>query len=261
MNKWIVKKTGILSLTFGMALASVAAPCMPPNTGMPVTVYAAKQTAAEKMEFKMQTYKHSFKTKDGAVYKEISYQYPVAQGESAAAQKINRYFKLKRAKWIKAAKGNLEEAKEMAETSDIFYADDVTCKVTCNDGTYISVLQSGDNYTGGAHGTPYLQAVIFDAATGEKVTPANILGVSKKALNKKVVALYLKKYDKTEGTDDCPFFTDDVAGGRDAVEKSLSSVNFNGQCYIKGGKLRFYVDPYVAGPYAAGFIEVSIKKR
>lgn len=261
MKNCIAKKLGFLSLAVSIFFASAAVPCMVTNTCGTVTVYAAKQTAAEKMKFKMQTYKHSFKTDDGRVYKTISYQYPEAQGNSKAAQKMNRYFKLKRADWIKGAKENLQEAQEMADEfdSDICYSDEVTCKITCNDGNYIGVLQRGYDYTGGAHGTPYYCPVIFDTATGGKVTPVKILGISKKELNKKVVDLYLKKYDKTEGTDDCPFFTDDVAGGRDAVEKNLSAVNFNSQCYLKGGKLRFYVDPYLVGPYAAGFIEVSIK--
>lgn len=263
-NKHIAKRFGILFLAFGLSFASAAAPSESMINSSRITVSAAAQKS-ESLTFKMEKYERTYKTKAGVIYKTISYEYPVAQGDSTAAQAINKYFKTRRASWIKYAKYNLEEAKEMAALyADMtrYYFDEVTCQVTNNDGTYICIRQQGYEYTMGAHGMPYWDSVIFDAATGERVTPAKILGISKKALNAKVSKLYLRKYDKTVGTEDCPFFVDEPIGGRAQIKEVLSGVNFNSnRCYLKNGKLRFYVEPYLLGPYASGFIEVSISLK
>ena len=74
--------------------------------------------------------------------------------------------------------------------------------------------------------------------------------MTKAQLNKKVRSLYLKKFDKTE-----VFYPN-----RKDVENALEKMDFNQNLsYLKNGKMRFYADPYVLGPYAAGFIEVAIK--
>lgn len=202
-----------------------------------------------KLKFKIKTYKYSAKNNNGDVYGTISYQYPVAQGNSKVAQVINRYFKSERVKAIKSKKDSYKEWLGYSDISD--------CKVTCNNGIYVSVLRSGFvDADGFMHGSMYRDSVIFDAKTGKKITPKKILGVSKKTLNKKVINLYLKKYDKTYGKDDFPFIVE-----RNEVQGHLSDENFNSQCYFKDGKLYFYVYPYTIGSFGAGFIEVSIKLK
>ena len=238
--------------------AVLAVPCTAPA----VYASAAKQEAAqpvredaaerETLNITRKTYQEEFKTEDGQVYKEISYEYPVAEGSSDAAKAFNKFYKNLRTKWIAAAKEDLEEAKEavLATESDAHYADEVTCEITSSDDKYICVLQSGYAYSMGAHGTPYRFSYIFDASTGKKVSAASILGMTKAQLNKKVRSLYLKKFDKTE-----VFYLN-----RKDVENALEKMDFNQNLsYLKNGKMRFYADPYVLGPYAAGFIEVAIK--
>lgn len=217
----------------------------------------SQEEESQGLKLTTKTYKKEFKTAQGTVYKEISYEYPVAEGNSEAAQAFNKFYKNLRTKWLKAAKENLEDAKELVadREDDIHYGDSVTCEITNNDENYISVLQSGYVYEMGAHGMPYRYTYIFDTKTGKKVSAANLLGFTKKNLNKKIRNLYLKKFDKAEAEEDQIFYPN-----KDEVEKALSEVDFNKNLYyLKNGKIRFYVNPYVVAPYAGGFIEVAVK--
>ncbi len=226
-----------------------------PSAGIPETEENEQSTT---LKLSMQTYEKQYKTEEGSVYKEVSFAYPVAEGNSKAAQTLNKFYKNLLTKWKKTATEDLKEAEEMAkqtESADNYYSDQVTCKITSKDDTYISVLQTGYDYTMGAHGMPYRYSYIFDAQTGKKVSAAKILGLSKKQLNDKVRKLYLKKFDQTVKEENDLFYQD-----RKEVETTLNRMDFNDNLYyLKNNKIRFYADPYAVGPYASGFIEVAVK--
>jgi len=232
-----------------------------------VTQTADGGEQAGELKITMKTYERTYKTKSGLVYKTVSYQYPVVSGDSEAAAAINKFYAAQKKKWIKGSKNNLAYAKsditQLAKDSgdewddDRHYSDDVICEITSQDDRYISVMQTGYEYTLGAHGMPYRISYILDAKTGQKVTAAQLLGMTKKEVNEKVYSLYLQKKKKLEGSDENPFFPTD---SDKAFLKSMESMDFNkNMYYLKNGKLRFYVDPYALGPYAAGYIEVAVK--
>lgn len=231
-----------------------------PEPAVPISAMIP-DTAAE-LEIKMKTYQKEYKTKSGLVYKKISYQYPVAAGSSAAAKTFNQFYKSQRTKWVKSAKKNLKEAKDMVvsltkENSSVerCYTDDVTCEVMSSDENHICIMQSGYEYTLGAHGMPYRITYIFDAKTGQKVTAAKLLGMTKQQLNTKVRKLFLNKFDKAKKAGSSPFYEN-----RSNVKETLESTDFNqNMYYLKNGKVYFYTYPYAVGPYAAGFIEVAVK--
>ncbi len=198
-------------------------------------------------------YEREFKKKDGTVYKTISFSYPYAKGTGKAEEEFNQFYQRLLRKWKKGVENNLDDAKEVVE--DVSYSDSVDFEVASNDANYISILQTGYEYTLGAHGMPYRYSYIFDAKTGKKVSAASVLGVSKKRLNTMVRGLFLKKYDKLEGTEESPFFAD-----RAYVVDSLNKMDFNRNLsYLKNGKVYFYADPYAVGPYSSGFVEVAVK--
>lgn len=210
------------------------------------------------LQFETKTYAKEYKTADGKVYKEVSFSYPYAKGSSQAAKELNQFYKKLLNKWKEAVKENLKDAKSLVEESkdsENHYGDQVSYKITSNDDQYVSVLQSGYEYTMGAHGMPYRYTYIFDAKTGKKVSAASILGISKNQLNQKVRNLFLKKFDNAKKDGDTMFYQD-----RSEVKATLDKMDFNENLYyLKNGKLRFYADPYAVGPYAAGFIEVAVK--
>lgn len=223
------------------------------------TDQAQDQTSAA-LKLSTKTFEKEYKTKEGLLYKKISFTYPVAEGNSEAAQTFNNFYKKVLAKWKKATKENLKDAKEVVtamqnEEGDRYFTDEVACEITSEDEKYISVLQSGYDYAMGAHGMPYRYTYIFDAKTGKKVSAANLLGMSKKQLNEKVRSLYIKRYDKTQKEGNYLFYPN-----KEEVKATLAKMDFNNNLYyLKNGKVRFYADPYALGPYAAGFIEVAIK--
>ena len=222
---------------------------------------AGDQKKSEQFHITMMTYQHDFKTKKGKVYKKISYEYPLANGDSAAVATFNNFFEKQQKKWVKSAKKNLDSAKqdvkEIESDAGICYSDAVTCELVQNE-KYISVLQTGYDYTLGAHGIPYRMSYLFIADTGENISAAKILGITKKELNNKVSKLFLNKYNKSKDSDKSPFFNSEVISAKE-IKKFLGKMDFSDCCYLKNGKLCFYADPYALGPYASGFIEVTMK--
>ncbi|MDE7311351.1 MAG: DUF3298 and DUF4163 domain-containing protein [Eubacterium sp.] len=285
-RKELAKKLGIVVLTFMMAVPCAVPAAGAADTNKPDTQAQADDPSAAddssqaddepateptsssqktdpnedetELTFKMKTYKKDYKTEDGKTYKQVSFEYPSATGSSQAAQAFNQFYKKLLTKWKKQIKENLDDAKSLVqemEKSGVYYSDEVTCKITSQDDKYISVLQSGYEFTLGAHGMPYRYSYVFDAKTGKKVSAASMLGISKSQLNQKVRSLYLKKFDKTNKEENYMFYQD-----RNAVKETLDKMDFNNNLYyLKNGKLRFYADPYAVGPYAAGFIEVAVK--
>ena len=214
---------------------------------------ADDKTGTEGIKLTKKTFQRDYKMKNGKVYKQISFEYPEASGDSEAAQTINSLYKKLLRKWKKAAKQNLKDAKEIVgeREDDICYTDEVSYEVMNNDENYISIVSLGYVYELGAHGMPYRYSYIFDTATGKKVSAAKLLGISKKQLNEKVRSLYLEQFDKDPESGFYP--------SRDDVQSALEDLDFNKNLYyLKDGNIYFYADPYVVGPYAAGFMEVSI---
>lgn len=242
-----LKRLGAMALAAGIVFGALAV-----NT-QPVSA-AAKFKVADKK------YEKTYKQDDGQVYFEAKGVFPEIKSNSKAAKKINQELKKAKTEWIK-------QSKEKAPGSNVTplpsmnASDEISYEVTSNDGKYFSVLMSGYDYQGGAHGMPYRIVLTFNAKTGEKLTAAKLFGTTKAKLNAKVRNLYLKKYDK-EGVEAGFYegFASDKSD-RDALKDNLAPMDFNNQFYVKDGKAVFYANPYDLGPYAAGYIEVSASAK
>lgn len=116
------------------------------------------------------------------------------------------------------------------------------------------MVLSGYLYQGGAHGEPYRNCLTFDAKTGKKLTATKILGLSKKQMNAKVRKLYLAKWDKKG--ENAGFYPA-VENGRKELKDRLKDMDFSNDFYVEKGKVVFFAYPYILGPYAAGYIQVS----
>lgn len=237
------KRLGAMALAAGIVFGALAV------NAQPVSAAAGFQVVDKK-------YEKTYKQNDGTVYFEAKGVFPVIKDDSAAAKKINQVLTKTKNQWIKDAKKKASDA-NVTPLPSFNASDEIRYEVTSNNGKYFSVLMSGYDYEGGAHGMPYRIALTFNAKTGEKLTAAKLLGTTKAKLNAKVRRLYLKKYDK-EGVD-AGFYQGLVSGksDRDALKESLTPMDFNNAFYVKDGKAVFYANPYDLGPYASGFIEVS----
>lgn len=249
----ILKRLGAVALACGVVFGAL-------TTGVQPAKAAAKFQVADT------SYEKTYKLDDGKVYFEAKGVFPKIKGSSKAAKKINQELTKEKNQWISNTKKEEADAKDMFDfmaaddtisMPEWIASDDIRYEVTNNDGKIFSVLMSGYEFQGGAHGMPYRIAMTFDAKTGEKLTAEKLLGTTKSKLNAKVRKLYLKLYDK-KGVD-AGFYGDDYSGkkGRDILKETLASMNFNNAFYVKDGKAVFYANPYDLGPYAAGFIEVS----
>lgn len=263
-RKKTAKKLGIIAFAFLLAM-----PCAEPVLCLadaPASIDEAQGQEGQAQEgepvglkINPKVYSKEYRTEEGRLYMETTFEYPVAEGSSEAAQAFNKFYTNLLSKWKKEAKANLEDAKrlvlQLEDSDDRYYFSHVSCEVTNEDENYVSVLQVGYDYELGAHGMPYRYSYIFDAKTGKKVSAANLLGISKNQLNRKVRSLYLKKFDREQDAEDPVFYPN-----RDEVKAALDELDFNQNLYyLKNGKVCFYVDPYVVGPYASGFIEVAVK--
>ena len=246
------KRLGAMALAAGIAFGALAVNVQPVS-------------AAARFEVAEVPYEKSYELDGGKVYFKATGKFPEIQGETEVEEKIRQQLEKVKTEWIKQSEKEAADAKVVFDSwaADANfpmpgwnYTDEIAYKVTNNDGKYFSVLMSGYDYTGGAHGMPYRIALTFDAKTGEKLTAAKLFKTTKTKLNAKVRKLYLKKYDKVNGSAKNQFYGEG-ASGRNALQTALKPMNFNGTFYVKNGKAVFYADPYVLGPYAAGFIEVS----
>lgn len=202
-------------------------------------------------------YSKEYQLDDGSTYFAVKGTFLQINEESEAARKINAALKKEKNRLIREWNKMADSCKDENQ-SGYEYGDELTYKITANDANYFSVLFSGYEYTGGAHGLPYRSSMTFDAQTGEKLTAAKVFGITKKQLNKKVQKLYLKKYDK-KGAEVGFYPGNDVEDGRKQLQDTLVQMDFNDDFYVKNGKAVFYVYPYTLGPYSAGFIQVSAR--
>lgn len=248
------KRLGAAALAAGIAFGALAVNAQP--------VFAAGGFEVNDIQ-----YEETYKLDDGKVYMEVKGTFPEITAETEAAEKIKQELEKTKTDWVKQSEKKAADAKadfdHWAKDANFpvpawNYSDEITYKVTNNDEKYFSVLMSGYDYTGGAHGMPYRIALTFNAKTGEKLTAAKLFQTTKKKLNAKVRKLYLKKYDKVnKNKNEDNVFYGEGASGRKVLQTALKPMNFNESFYVKNGKAVFYVYPYELGPYAAGFIEVS----
>ena len=138
MKQTYLNKTGIILMAFILsvspAVMNTSAAATTPGDSAPVT---SSETGTS-LKLSKKTYEKKFQTKKGLVYKTISYEYPVAEGDSDTADAFNQFYDTLRTSWIKSARKNLEEAKKTVKDlkgsgDDRYYADKVTCKITRND--------------------------------------------------------------------------------------------------------------------------------
>lgn len=254
--KNVCKKLGALALAAAMIAGTWAVSAQPVDAATKANYHVKKVS-----------YSKDYTLDDGTTYFTVKGKFPQITDDSATAKKINEALVKEQEKLISGwetdsvtYKGEytsmMEEAKKEGYDFQWTYGDAIACKVTANNDKYFSTVLTGYLFTGGAHGMPYRISMTFDAKTGEQLTAAELFGISKAKLNRKVKNLYLAKCDK-EGEDAGFYFypSDDI---RVTLQNNLKALDFNNAFYVKNnGKAVFYADPYAVAPYAAGFVEVS----
>ncbi|GAA0188116.1 hypothetical protein GCM10009122_45390 [Fulvivirga kasyanovii] len=123
-------------------------------------------------------------------------------------------------------------------------------KVLRNDSLIISIELAADMYTGGAHGSYYLQYLNFDAETGDRIAFESLFVPGYEArVNEVVEQKFRQKYDLKPGQD----LSDE--GYQFENGKYYNDKNF--ALLPKG--IKFYYNSYEIAPYSKGPSEVFVK--
>lgn len=148
-----------------------------------------------------------------------------------------------------------EESVEFAKENDTeVYFTPYSYTETVDDIDYLtdSVIcfrVNGYDYLGGAHGTPYQEAYIFDLETGERKNIGDFITISEEELKDVVTAAVAKKME-AEGRD--MYWDDAEQSVHEVVSKEYTNA------YLTNDGIVFYFDPYLLASYAQGFVEVEI---
>lgn len=220
------------------------------STFCPVTAFASDTaiTTQAKSEtnyvrIKTETNNHYFYDNTMKEISSFVYHMPVLDSSSYPAKKINSHYKRNYNYHLKLHKKVVKEANDEYMTGD-----ELTYDITFQNKRYLSILQEGYLYLGGAHGSPYYIPTTFDLRTGNPITLKSILTVSDTELNKMITDAF-SKVIKDEGMD---MFNED------ALKTVKSTAGFSSPFYLTKEGITFYYKPYDLACYARGSVTATL---
>lgn len=168
----------------------------------------------------------------------------------AGADKINDYLYESEvvSQWA-AFEDNVLMDEEVFEDSAMHYSYDseVAC-VQYFDGKYVSFVQEGYDYFGGAHGLPVWEGYTFDLETGDRMLLPDLVSNTEEELKDIVTKYFGEKIDKSP--------SDYWADAKETVRESISFETTDFVLTDEG--ICFYMHPYSIAAYAMGFSEVTV---
>ena len=181
------------------------------------------------------------RSEDGDSYLEMSYPDVTVMGNAAATAQIRQYY----ADEQKETQDFFNKQKDKAGNHS-FVTETKSYEVTHNDGTYLSIVESGQIYFGrDAHPTHWKKGTTFDLTTGKKVTWQEIIkpGDEKYFTIKKInQALFSSMYQLSS------YFT-----GQTQLPENY---------YLdKAGNIHFLFGLYEVAPYSTGIVDLNMMKR
>lgn len=188
-------------------------------------------------------------TKKKKISHTYTYHLPVLKGKTDGIKKINSFYKNQRTEEIQSFKDYINEG-----TLGVSITDELTYEVTYNKNGYISILQSGYMYAGGAHGMPYRIAHTFDLNTGKEITLKDIFDLKESELTAKIA----RAFNKTIKADpDGGYWTDEFGGS--AIKTVKKTAGYNSPFYLTKKGVCLYYNPYDLACYARGFVEATLR--
>lgn len=189
----------------------------------------------------------------------FSYRYPAA---AAAVPAIRRALDDERDTLLRKLRADTIQAKRDA-VKDGFeyrpYSTEVEWKVVTETPRFLSLSSSGYEYTGGAHGMPSFDAMLWDKQAGRRLQPVDVFG-SGDALSGAVRAAYCRALDaervKRRGREQAAVVGDDPFNTCPAVSDATLLLGSSSRRAID--RLGFIIGPYTAGPYAEGAYELTL---
>lgn len=151
-----------------------------------------------------------------------------------------------------------EEKYELAEDSVQFMTgemanEDTYSLTTDYKLTYLSedkicLLIQGSEYSGGAHGMPFKNALIYDLKEGNKIEPKELFDVTEEEFARLMTEAFEKQI--ADSPDD--YWPDAMDYVREGA--AFDKADF----YLTEKGVRFYFEPYTLAAYAYGYIEAEV---
>lgn len=154
-----------------------------------------------------------------------------------AVEKLNKSFQTDFAAIRTFLLKELKQLKVSAESERYTVTEYRSFNVVSQYNNIVSLLYTGYNYYGGAHGMPFINGVNLDLSN-PYIMPLGDLFIN----NSNYKEILLKKINEEIKNNQEAYYVEKI--------DSLPSAN---SFYIYGDMLIVYYDPYVIAPYAAGF--------
>lgn len=138
----------------------------------------------------------------------------------------------------------------------MLYSANQSVKVTRADERILGLLYTSHSFTGGAHGSYYDRAYVFDTETGERVT-LDMLSSDVDSFKSFLHDYMLSLYEADEGGYYTERVSEDILFGT-TVSDAIAALIREGSWYLGEDGLVIFSDIYELGPYAAGICEFVV---
>ncbi len=119
---------------------------------------------------------------------------------------------------------------------------------------YVAIYFGGYDYSGGAHGYPYLEQLVFDLNTGSRLDILSMYPGSEDELRDLIATKTVEDYNN-RAEDNNPYF----GGDENSVYEDAYDCCIGGSTiFVEEDGIIVNYYPYNMGPYAAGFIDVFV---
>lgn len=206
-------------------------------------ILSTVNASANDVEISYKSFNKTYYSDSGEQICKVTLKRPVIKGNKKSYKKINKYLEKIQSEYVSDIL-NLTNSIEPGAQS---YHVKSVIKLTYDKGNIISVKETYDDYTGGAHGFNMINGYTFNLNTGNRI---NISKASKYKANikSKVVSKLKKKIEKNPNN----YFEDAL---QDVKNQKIKDYNY----YLKDGYMYVIFNPYEIGPYAGGIQKIRIK--
>lgn len=199
----------------------------------------------------------SVSVKDGLI--EFDYAYPAAAAAIPELKTLlDADLEETQAKLRKAALEWREEAKKFPDSPDYVYAHTTAWEVVADLPGWLSLSAQRWEFTGGAHGNPWFDALLWDKAANVRrkatdlfTSPAALSGAIRRSFCDQIDKQRAEKRGAPVDRNSGEMFDECI----DPVESTVILGSSNGKTFDRIGVL---VGPYAAGPYVEGDYEATI---
>jgi hypothetical protein len=186
------------------------------------------------------TYEKEYQDEDGNTCGSLSFEIPQLTMRSISAQTINQDILTKYHEILLYSDSDAEELEQ--------YSESMGYSVTYIGDEWICLLLEGYVYTGGAHGLPFRNTLIYNLESGECAQTEDLFDVTEETFT----TLYTQAFQDLIAESPEEYWDD-------ATDTVSEEANFQDAAYyLTDTGVTFYFEPYVLAAYARGYVEAEI---